>query len=61
MKVLQIKLKNKGSNEDCSYKNEINPFDAQMIALVLNDLETMFSIPIKKAVSLMNKDIKFPF
>lgn len=59
MKVLQVKIKSKGLREDCSYKNEVNPYDAKMLAIILNDLETMFNVPVRKAFQLMQKDFYF--
>jgi hypothetical protein len=60
-KTLQLKVRNKGSGEDASYKNEVNLSDPNLIALALKDLEVMFDAPIQKVCSLLKKkDKTFP-
>jgi len=63
-KVLIVRVKEKGAKGDqCyQYKNSVNINDPTLIALVFNDLKSMFNAPIKKAAELiLKKEKTFPF
>lgn len=62
-KVLNIKVKESGSKEGYSYKNEINLQDPTLLSLILSDLEAMFDAPVRKAclIFLEKKTRAFPF
>jgi len=59
---LLIKVSRRRSGEDNLYRNEINLYDANLIALILLDLKTQFNAPIEKACAIvLNKNKPFPF
>lgn len=51
-KILVVKVREKGSKTGDSYKNKINLQDPNQISLVFEDLENIFSAPIRKASRL---------
>jgi hypothetical protein len=58
---LLIKVRSKRSGEDNMYRNDINLYDANLLALVLLDLKSEFNAPIDKACSIvLSKSKTFP-
>jgi len=58
MEELLVRVRRKGEHgtDRNIYKNDIDINNPQLLALVLQDLETMFNAPIRKAVNLMKKN-----
>jgi hypothetical protein len=64
-KILVIRVKEKGIKGDkCyEYKNSVSISDANMLAIIFNDLIKIYNAPIVKAIELIKKDKEsiFPF
>ena len=60
-KVMIVKVKEKGSKQLHNYKNSVTLENPSLIALVFQDLETMFNAPIRKACNIFLAKNKFPF
>lgn len=58
MEELLIRVRSRGQHglDRNIYKNDIDINNPQLLAIVLQDLETMFNAPVRKAVNLMKKN-----
>ena len=60
-RTLAVKVRDRSAHEDSEYKNEVNIYDASMIATVLLDLKDMFNAPVEKACAIiLDKRKSFP-